>query len=522
MLPSRWASCAKLLIRDVESKTRERLVTSLSELLVDYIPEAHAAGQTMERLLAVASVLEERPHGSTLPQELAAALRRGTSIPRLASLLEGAELDRGMYRGRPVTAAVVATVVDVATLERMVKRLPSPRTRGFARVRIVDLRIQQSEYEWVRQHADEVRARVLQTGVNAYPGAVSSATYRPSPPAGIVLVEQDLGAQTGRLLFRRGETAAVPAIPMRGTLLFEVGIGKPITLCDGARALDVTPCVEPGRVTFDTKLARLGKDGNAHLQDGLRLRSLLPVLDDGKPLRLGILIDGAQLAEVRWPVHVLTPRSVVYRRGEHLNVRVEALGSRIVVHYGRRGERSGVAVIEGSAVGHFTITSRGTRGRAGAHGYAGSNGRQGMRGRSASCPSSRGGDGERGGNGGRGGDGGSGGPGGRGGDVFLTVACSDGCETLGRAATRLVRSLGGPGGRGGQGGPGGSGGMGGSGGSGTSCREQTGYGDNARTTTKYLSGGSSGMRGSDGMRGSNGASGRAGSPGQVHVRYERQ
>lgn len=521
--PDRWAECARRLVLGMTDHDVRRAMTASARLFIDHLDVAEEDRGEMAILQALRKLLDHRRAGVPLPREVETDLREalagaGSARARAmgAAVLEGLELDRGVWHGEKVTSGVLADIDDEALLRRMTRRLPNEVSRRQARARIVEIHIARTPYEWVRHHAEETRKRVLRTGRNALdPRAhpIVAARYDVRDPGGVIVVEQDLASQSARLLFQRGEdTTVVPGLDLRRLLSFAVeGLDREVTLCGPTDELAVSPCIDSADLTLHSPVVRLRSDGTARLVDGLHRGRLLELVRRGESLGIELRALDSHLLRMQWPLRVLQPPPVIYGQGQDLEVRVERTAGRLLVWYGLVDEPPSVAVVEREDVPAFHVVTRGAAGADGSQGSAGADGASGMDGRNASCPSMPGTSGTNGQVGSAGGRGGAGGPGGDGGDVHLTVLCPEPpCGSLVATARRVVRTEGGPGGRGGPGGPGGRGGAGGRGGSGASCTDASGQ-------TRYLSGGSPGMRGSDGPQGPRGPDGPAGEPGAIHV-----
>src|SRR5262249_9531218 len=133
------------------------------------------------RLAAMQAHYLERPNGldgtAQIVEPMFDELRRALDQRRLGwvakrfgeELLPTVDLERSRYRGRLVDVLTLDELharKDEATLRRFVERLPSKNLRDEARRRILRLRVAESPYPEVREHAAEVEDRVMKLGAN--------------------------------------------------------------------------------------------------------------------------------------------------------------------------------------------------------------------------------------------------------------------------------------------------------------------------------------------------------------------
>ncbi|HJZ88745.1 MAG TPA: hypothetical protein VKN99_26420 [Polyangia bacterium] len=545
--PPIWRSCVDAILRTADRESAASLLDAIGrsyrKLLADSHFERDPAMQA--RVAAMHEVYLERTNGvaphDRVMSELLADLRQALDKRRLgpiavrygADLLATVDLERGNLRGRPVDVAVLDQLLaagDEGQLRRCGQRLPDPGLRTEARRRVVRLHIQASPYPEVHENAAAVEQAVLKTGSNR----ISAAEHRPLrgwiDAARLtvrgVLLRQNVSQQMVTLLgwtSDRSALSVLPQLPLAGALEVELeGIGRPVTLCLPAEALDPSPCLAAADVRIASPLMYLDRDGAFHFVEHVAAADGASLAQKAQGLVLPIAVAGRPLLTLDWDLRFERPADLVLSgpepggAGPDLHVRVGRGQAERLIYSVKSGGWQYWAVVEPSDAAAFHVESRGGGGFTGLSGSTGSDGSSGLDGTNASCPMSRGSDGARGGDGSRGGTGGAGGPGGRGGDIDIEVMCaSRQCGDLVNLVRLVVSSVGGAGGAGGAGGSGGSGGKGGEGGSGTTCTDSDGH-------TTSLSGGSTGSRGSDGPSGFQGPAGVPGAPGQVRLHEVRQ
>lgn len=539
--PARWRACMAGLLRGAAPAEAR---AALEAVLEDAVDALGAKGFETDRAAqgradALAGLYADRdpalPPPAEAARDAAAALRKLVASPRTgpaagmraADLHLVLELEQGRLGDQPLDAAELdrlAATGDEATLRRATARLPDPILRDEARRRIVALRVQASPHPEVRGDAAAVEERVLRTGANALDLArhppVDGALDAARAPRGAVLVEQQLPAQTARLLGAAsagGTPSVLPEVPLRGLLLVAVrGIRAPVTVCAPAEALDPSPCIAPGDLQVDPARARVDGAGVLHVSDVLTEPAAVEQAAGGR-LSIPLTAGGRVVARLEWPARFARPADLVLTGarpgadGPELEVTVDGRDPARLLYAVRDGARVYRAAVERADARDFHVVSRGAAGEGGVPGRDASDGASGSDGMGATCPSFSGQDGGAGGDGADGEDGGPGGPGGRGGDVRILLTPAPGLEDeLAGLVRFMVLSQGGAGGPGGSGGRGGAGGRGGRGGSGTTCPDLDG-------STTRLSGGMDGRSGRDGLAGHDGPDGLPGRPGTVTI-----
>ncbi len=540
--PELWQRCVMLMLQSADAAESASLLDAMAsayrELLERSAIEDDRAEQAKLAALHRAFLLRPRgtaPHPDDVEGDLAAlrgALARGALGPVASrhgtDLLLTIDLDRGIWRGAPLTSAALDALEakkDEELLRRVAMRVPDATLRQEARRRIVRLHIAASPSREVRDHAAEVEARVLATGQNAF-----DVTKEPPTSAWLddgrvrvrgVLVRQDVWKQTATLLAYEGDrpgASVIPSLALRGALFARVdGLADPVTVCAPPDALDVTPCLAPSEVRSTVPIVYVDAAGLLHFVERVTSRDAMKLVYNTPNLPLPIEIGGRKLLTIEWPIVFERPQPLVFSGpgsgpGPDLRVTIEKRYSPRLLFEITAPHGQFVGVVEADDLESFLIASRGGAGTPGSRGSDGASGSAGMAGTPASCPGSPGGSGGSGGRGGDGTNGGPGGPGGPGGDVVVRVACATGaCGSVVAAAGKMIRSEGGPGGPGGEGGRGGTGGPGGTGGSSASCTDSQGH-------MTFVSGGSPGMQGASGSPGARGSNGADGAPGRTEIR----
>ncbi|HEY2368953.1 MAG TPA: hypothetical protein VGH87_21300, partial [Polyangiaceae bacterium] len=420
-----------------------------------------------------------------------------------AELLDAVDLERGMWKGKNVTVAMLDDE-DEPTLRLFVARLPTEELRTEAKRRIVRRHIDASPFPEVRARADDVEERVLIRGSNpvaldkqpAKSGAIDPAKM----PMRGVIVRQDLYAQTATLLGTRADGVSVlPDLALKGALSVDVGMSRSVTICAPKKDLDPSPCIAPSDVKIQNPLAYLDA-GVFRFVDRIPEKTAVDLVKLRDRFEMPVEVGGTAVASLAWPFRYERPNGLSLSgrssgdMGPSLVVKVERRDARFVYDVTGSG-REWFAVVEAYDAAKFVVASVGARGFGGSTGTSGS-------------PGSSGSECSNGGDGGPGGPGGDGGQGGNGGDVDVEIKCD--AATCGESLAILQRTIGSVGGAGGPGGAGGSGGPGGSGGSSRSPTTHTDENGNTVTDDPGCSAGSSGSNGSDGVPGSDGAPGRAG------------
>jgi hypothetical protein len=539
--PKLWRRCMDALVRTLGPDGSTALLTDVVKLLPGLADDAavETDPKHLDRLTAAARLYTERKAGtgpsrddalaleSHLRQNRAAQRYGPVALKQVDALLAELELEHGFWSGKPVDAALLDALQQAkeeAALRRAAVRLPDAALREGARRRVLRLHIAASPFAEVRDHAQAVEDRVLQTGDNRVSLAdhpvVRGTLDAARLPVRAVTVEQDLPKQVARLLAvapDRRTPSVLPAIRLRKALQVELqGLSAPVTLCAPPGDLDPSPCLPPAEVKLASSLATMDRDGALHFADTLPESSAVALAQPGHRLDLVITAGGASVAELLWSLSFQTPSSLELQgqgdgaAGPDLDVAVDRRDpDRLLFTVGHDGVQQ-QAVVEWADAQRFRVVSRGQRGPEGDWGYAGTDGVAGTDGSAAMCPSSNGTDGSPGSDGTPGGDGGPGGPGGSGGAVRVAVSTSPDLrdETL-RLLRSTLLSVGGPGGLGGRGGSGGAGGRGGSGGASATCTSSDG------TTTYTVPGGNDGSSGASGSDGEDGPPGYPGPDGPV-------
>jgi hypothetical protein len=531
-------TCLSLALAALPPAELAPALASLSRvcLKVARLPGGAAPLAVLERLLVLSKPASDHPEAlAELARDLANELGHGALPPATQAsaqrMVAAYELSQGRWQGQPVTPERIAAERDEGSLAMFAARLPGAPLRRRAQQELVRRRALASAFAEVREHADEVVARVLASGRNAtaLSATVRRAWFEPRAWQGSLVVRQHPLEGTATLLARaRAGVDVAPRLPLRGFLWLEVeGVSQPLTVCQPASALAVDPCLAPEALGVRSPHLRLQDDGDLVLAERTSILETLPWLEREAALRLDVEVGGTH-ARTSLAVAFEGPEPLLFAgggrggRGPDVAATVEERAGHLVVRV-RADGRDVTAVLAEADVPRFSVVTRGAAGSAGSDGFRGSDGSRGSSGMSGSCYGS-GTSGETGGRGGRGHDGGAGGPGGAGGDVVVRVSCdATACARVEALARALFHSEGGPGGSGGRGGAGGRGGEGGSGGASTSCSETksnydyTTHRTSYTTTTRSVSAGMSGMRGSDGAKGNDGLGGRPGSPGHVRI-----
>jgi hypothetical protein len=544
--PKLFQRCAMLLLESAPADEASLLLDELahtsrallSSKAIETDPERQAILDAVHGAVLLRKP-ETAPHADAIEDDLAAlrdALENGRLGPKAQrygkELLAGIELERGQWKGKPVTAATLDHLErqkDASTLRRMMQRLPDATMKQEARRRLARLHIAASPSAYVRANASEIEDKVVETGRNAIDPSTMPAQKgffdgEKSRVKG-VLVRQNVWKQTATLLAFEGSepgSSLLGSVDLRGALFLRVdGLDEPITLCAPSDALDPTPCLSPTDIKPKVPIAYVDDKGLLHFVEKVTSRDAMRLVYETPNLPLPFEVRGKEVLTIEWPLVYESPGSVVFTgsRGTtspDLQVVLERRRSPRLFFEVKAPQGAFVGVVEEGDRDSFLIATRGAPGTPGTAGSPGTTGSAGSMGMAASCPGSRGGNGGNGGRGGNGGPGGPGGPGGDAGDVSVRISCLGGdCGNLADLAARMVRSEGGPGGPGGRGGPGGAGGPGGSGGSGTSCFNYT------TKQTTYVGGGSPGSAGSPGSTGANGPPGAPGRPGKVSIQVVR-
>lgn len=529
----RWQRCAMLMLKSAPAPDAaallEAVVHQYHRHLANPSIERDAAAQARARALhgvLVHKPAQSAPRADRVARELhelrdAMAQRRLGPVAHAlgAELLVVVDLQRGVYRGQPLTAATLDTLAerrDETTLRTIIEHVPDAALRTEAKRRVIRLHLARAP----ELDAAVVEERVLATGRNA-------VDVERSPPSAAwldlervrakgVLVRQNPRAETVELLaFTRmpPQASLLPAVDLRNALFVRMpGSPVPLTVCDTPDALDVSPCILPAAIKPDVPLIYVDDDGLLHFVEHITSRDATQLVYNAQNLPLSLRVGSKVAAGWELPIVFERPDAIVFQaaggeRGPDLQVRVERRYAERLLFEVRGPQGKQTLVVEPGDLASFEIVSRGGIGASGTPGSHGAAGMQGAAGASATCGSP----GQSGGAGGRGGDGGpggNGGPGGAGGDVSVQVRCVTGnCESVLERMRALVRSEGGRGGSGGPGGRGGAGGAGGSGGSGTSCTDSTGR-------SRYQASGSTGPSGSQGSTGRTGANGIPGQAGR--------
>ncbi|MCB9660529.1 MAG: hypothetical protein H6726_22990 [Sandaracinaceae bacterium] len=443
----------------------------------------------------------------------------GPARERAATLLVSAELERGPYRGQPVTEASLGSVEDEALLLQMRARLPAPAQRRAATERLVAIRIAASDDPHVTGDPT-AHARIVATGRNAQAVPrehIERAWFEGAATDFTVVVQQDIARGSSALgALRAGEQHIVPTLDLRPGLRMSVaGFARPLTLCAPADEVSVQPCVDAASLAIASPAARIDAEGTVHFAEALRTVDVIALVSEAGVIPLPIELDHTFLLSVTPRVQIEAPRSLVFDGGPPLVVALRRTPHVWVVDVS--GPNGSVVVALPPTETHgFVVVSRGPPGASGTMGHAGTAGSSGMNGMPGGCPNRSGGNGGDGRPGGRGGDGGPGGNGGNGGPIEVRVVCNAAsCPEDERLALALVQSVGGQGGQGGQGGAGGRGGRGGSGGSGAYCPGYGRYGEPGYRAASSVSGGRSGSNGMDGARGNTGRRGANGAAGPI-------
>jgi len=537
--PPIWKECVAHLVRTSDREGAAALLDALAEAYPAMVGQADVELTALwrQRLAAAHQALVDRPAGVAphAPDvaKLRARLRRTldghpgpVSRRYQEDLLALLDLEQGMWRGRPVTPAlleVLGRAGDERDLRLCAARLPDEGLRLDARRWVIRLHIQASPFPEVRDDPAAVEDALFASGSNA----LSMRDHPPrrawietdALPARSVLVRQDVIGRRATLLgaaARRAGASVFPAVPLRAALRVEVdSLSRPVTLCGPPEELDPSPCLRPAEVAVNSRFVLLDHGGLLRFRDDLSAGDLVE-LAHAPRLAVPIAVAGTAMARLDWELRFELRGDAVFPAAGgqddfHLRVRLERGGlDRLIYAVTEQGQPH-VAVVEGAQAAAFRVISRGAPGGSGMEGSTGTDGSPGTPGSDASCPSSSGSDGGHGGEGSPGGVGGPGGSGGDGGNIRVEVACQrGGCDQLLAIARQSIVSLGGPGGVGGRGGRGGSGGPGGIGGSGAIC-------SGAEGSVTGLSGGMPGVPGFDGTPGADGAPGSDGAPGHVEL-----
>jgi hypothetical protein len=435
-------------------------------------PRGAAPLAVLERLLVLSKPASEHPEAlAELARDLAKDLASGGLAPAARAsaqrMVAAYELSQGRWQGQPVTPERIAAERGEGSLAMFAARLPEAALRRRAQEELVRRRALASSFAEVREHADDVVARVLASGHNAAvltTTTVRRAWFEPRAWHGSLVVRQRPLEGTATLLARAREGVdVVPRLPLRGFLWLEVeGASQPLTVCQPASALAVEPCVTPESLGVRTPYVHLQDDGDLVLAERMALLETLPWLEEEAALRVELDVGGAH-ARTFLPAAFELPAPLAFT-GDHAGARgpdvvatLEERAGHLVVRV-RADGREITAVLRQGDVPRFSVVTHGASGSAGVDGSRGSDGSRGFSGMSGSCYGSAT-SGGSGGNGGRGHDGGGGGPGGAGGDVVVRVRCdASTCARVEALARALFRSEGGRGGPGGRGGAGGRGG----------------------------------------------------------------
>jgi hypothetical protein len=520
--PERWQACGTRFLPTLPPQTRDSAYARLARVIMTLLGVETSAPQ----LIAANEVLSLRPREpSPAMTELSRRLQAQNPQslhpsfgPVFDALRTTLELDSGQWRGKPLTEDDIVNAQDESLLMRMSHRLPTEAFRLLAKQRLIRLRIDRSAFSEVKRRANEVEEAVMRYGRWALPAATLTLEH-PELPMTLpltLLAQQDVDAQRVSI-FSSGETGAqvIPAIDLKPTLRFAVGLSQPVALCDGVEALNVEPCIASRDVQIPNPQFRLDEEGVLRLGDTLSMPAAFELALQDAGFVVPVHLGGRLALSLQIPVQFNTPEPVIFEAeteqpGPALTVAVVPTHNALLFDVTDGSTRRMVVYPRESAPNDFAVVSRGGRGVSGYQGQTGFQGYHGAAGANASCSSrSAGQNGQRGGDGGQGGPGGPGGNGANGGAVYVDVRCGGTCPQDAAWVRRLVRSEGGFAGDGGRGGNGGPGGNGGAGGSSASC--------NQPGAPSYLSGGSSGHQGSTGPRGPSGQPGRPGASGPVSL-----
>ncbi len=442
-------------------------------------------------------------------------------------LLATIDLEKGTWKGHPVTVKTLDELQeakDSAMLKRFAARLSDPELQTEAKRRLVRLRIAESEFKEVQDHAKEVEDLVLESGRNA----IDLAKHAPQKgwletakmTVRGVLARQDVRKQQVTMFAYSGDQpglSVMPELDLRGVMLVKLdGVSKPVSLCAPADALEVTPCLLPTDVVLKNPLAYLDKDGQFHFVEHVSSKDAIALVKDTPNLSLPVEVAKKPMLTLVWPMKFEKPADLIFdgptgRRSPDIKVRVDQHDAQRMIIAATAGSATLLAAVELEDADTYSVVSRGGAGQAGTPGNDGRPGTDGTSGTSGSCSGGSATNGTNGTDGTNGTNGGPGGPGGPGGDVHVQVACTAGdCKHTMSMMTHIMRSEGGAAGAGGRGGHGGRGGRGGSGGTSTSC-------SNGNGGSYTVSGGQSGSNGRSGSDGSNGPPGTEGHPGRVDI-----
>jgi hypothetical protein len=520
--PDLWLACADTLVKRAQPEDAASFLDETGRAYKSLVKDSkfETTPAMQERVVAMQKLYVERKNRvrdghdvlASLFEDLRAAIMAKRIGPIATSLgtelLDAVDLERGMWKGKPVTAATLDGL-DEPTLRLFVARLPSEDLRTQAKRSIVRRHIDGSPFPEVHANADDVEERVLIRGSNpveldqrpAKSGAIDPAKI----PMRNVIVRQDLYNQSATLLGTKADSVSIlPDLSLRDALSVDVGMSRAVTICAPKKDLDPSPCIAATDVKIQNPLAYLDA-GVFRFVDRIPEKTAVDLVKLRDRFELPVEVGGTAVASLAWPFRYERPAAFVLagrasgENGPKLVVKVDHRDARFVYDVSD-GVREYWAVTEAADAPHFVVASRGAQGYGGEAGTTGSSG-------------SSGGECGNGGDGGPGGPGGDGGTGGNGGDVDVELRCD--ASTCADALAVVKRTIGSVGGAGGSGGPGGSGGSGGAGGSGRSPTTHTDSDGNTVTDDPGCSGGTSGSNGSDGPSGSDGAPGR---PGRVTFR----
>jgi hypothetical protein len=516
--PDVFQGCAEAAFKSAPADQQVALLDAVVDAYAHLVDNSHLADDPPRaaRLAVAARLYLDRRSGldadPTVVAPIVDKLRDKLTNKKLSQigaasareLVASADIERGVWQGQPVTAAVLDALAadgNEMALARFAARLPQPELREQAARRIVRVHITLSAFDEVRGNAAAVEDAVVKDGHNRVTVAdhpLVRAWYDATTvPVRGVVVRQNVWNQTATLLGvapARPTVSVLPALTLRRNLWAELQqVSRPVTVCSPKRELDPTPCIEKTEVSVDNPFAYLDKGATFHFRDDIAESDIVPWAAQSE-FALPIAISKQPSVTVHWGLSFERPEALDFSgpigsRGPDLDVHVTLSGANRYV-FDVNGKS---AVVEAADLPSFHVASRGGAGETGTSGTDGSTGSSG-----SECS-----DGGPGGSGGNGGDGGGGGDGG---DVRLTIACGGrACDIA--TIERVVFSAGGIGG---SGGAGGRGGAGGSGGSGRSARTHTDENGNTITDDPGCSAGSSGPSGSDGASGADGMPGNAG------------
>jgi hypothetical protein len=209
---------------------------------------------------------------------------------------------------------------DAANLKRFAARLSDPELQVEAKRRLVRLRIAESEFAEVKEHAKEVEAVVIETGHNAMALAKHAPLKGWLDPDKMtvrgVLARQDVWKQKVTMLAYSGDQpglSVMPELDLRGAMQVKLdGVSKAVTLCAPADALDVSPCVMPSDVVLKNPLAYLDKDGQFHFVEHVSTKDALALVHDTPNLSLPVELANKPMLTLVWPMKFEKPADLIF------------------------------------------------------------------------------------------------------------------------------------------------------------------------------------------------------------------